>query len=55
MTIQTLARTIVEAVLARLDDHLFAVIPATDIQSACQAVEAIIREESASWVEPEEA
>ena len=47
MTIQALARIIVETVLSRLDHHTFAAIPEADIRTACNAVAQLIREESA--------
>ena len=53
MTIQALARAIVLNVLAALDGHTFAAIPEADIQAACDAVAQLIREESATCVEPD--
>jgi hypothetical protein len=54
MTIQALARTIVETVLSTLDRHIVAAIPASEIQEACNAVAQLIRQESAACVEPED-
>ena len=54
MTIQALARAIVDAVLSTLDRHTFAAIPDADIRAACHAVAQLIREESATCVEPQD-
>ena len=51
MTIQALARAIVDAVLSTLDQHTFAAIPDAAIQEACKAVAQLIRQESATCVE----
>ena len=49
MTIQALARLIVETVLVSLDNHTFAGIPASDMEAACAAVAELIRQESATF------
>ena len=54
MTIQALAQAIVDAVLSTLDDHTFAAIPDAKIREACTAVAHLIRQESATCVEPDE-
>ena len=41
-----------EAVLSTLDHHTFAAIPDAAIQEACNAVAHLIRQESATCVEP---
>jgi hypothetical protein len=53
MTINELARAIVDTVLEKLDRHTFAAIPAPEIRDAVHAVAQLIRQESATFNEPE--
>jgi len=52
MTLQALAKTIVDAVLVSLDHHTFAAIPDADIHAAYTVVAQLLRDESAALVDP---
>lgn len=52
MTLQQLARTIVQTVLSSLDAQTFAGIPDAEIDAAVRAVAQLLRDESSSVVYP---
>lgn len=53
MTLQALARAIVDSVLASLDCHTFAGIPESDIEAACTDVAHILREHGLTSLDTE--